>query len=294
MNQARSFSELPMTPELKRLINAALREDTGPGDVTTLATVPPKMNGWGQLICKQAGVLCGESVAGAVWRAADKGIEIKWHARDGENVKDGQLLASLEGWMRGLLVGERVALNFLQRLSGVATLTSKFHAAVGGSEGPVICDTRKTTPLWRTLERYAVRVGGGINHRFGLFDMFLIKENHARAAGGLREAIQAARQAKGRLRIAAEARNAGEVAICCDERVDLILLDNFTPPKARAVIDRFRSVGIPFEISGGINLKNALTYARTGCDRISVGALTHSAPALDISLQLYREGQPSD
>ena len=252
------------------------------------------MKGWGQLIAKDAGVLCGMRVVERIWGMCDKGIEIKWHAHDGEDVGPGQTLAEVQGKMRGLLLGERIALNFLQRLSGIATLTAQFHAAAGGTDGPVICDTRKTTPLWRVLERYAVRVGGGINHRFGLFDMILIKENHVRAAGGLREAIELARKNKGRMRLAAEARTSQEVAICCEERVDLILLDNFTPARARAVIGRFRPAGIPFEVSGGLNLKNVEAFARSGCDRLSIGALTHSAPAMDISLQLYREDQPAD
>jgi nicotinate-nucleotide pyrophosphorylase (carboxylating) len=295
MTPRRAFSEFQWTPELERLVKAALAEDVGTGDVTTQATVPPRLAGWGQLIAKQAGVLCGARVADRVWRLADKGIRVKWSAHDGDDVQPGQVLARLDGRMRGLLVGERVALNFLQRLSGTATLTAKFHRAAGGAGGPVICDTRKTTPLWRVLERYAVRVGGGVNHRLGLFDMFLIKENHARAAGGLREAIVAARQGRhGHLRVAAEARDLDEVAICCQERVDLILLDNFTPARARLAVARFRSASIPMEISGGVNLKNIAAYARAGCDRVSIGALTHSAPALDISLQLYREGQSAD
>ncbi|HPK00876.1 MAG TPA: carboxylating nicotinate-nucleotide diphosphorylase [Candidatus Sumerlaeota bacterium] len=288
----RAQPQLQLTPELTRLLRAALKEDLGPGDVTTERTVAPRVRGRGELIAKQAGVLCGAPVAAAVWRLADRGVKIQWHCRDGERVRAGDRVATLEGRMRGLLVGERLALNFLQRLSGIATLTCRFHDAAGGANGPLICDTRKTTPLWRALERYAVRVGGGMNHRFGLFDMVLIKENHARAAGGLREAIRAvkapgAQDGRKRLKVMAEARDAEEVAICCAEGVDLILLDNFTPARARAVIARFRSCGIPFEISGGVTLKNVAAYARAGADRISIGALTHSAPALDLSLQLY-------
>lgn len=294
MNHNRSFSEIQWPPELTRMVKQALAEDIGTGDVTTNRIVPPRMMGWGELHAKQSGVLCGMRVAERVWRLLDDKVVIKWFAHDGEDIEKGQLVMRLEGRMRSLLLGERVALNFLQRLSGIATLTARFHDAVGGADGPVICDTRKTTPLWRSLERYAVRVGGGVNHRTGLYDMILIKENHVRAAGGLREAIRLARQDKGRLRLAAEARTAQEVEICCEEQVDLILLDNFTPQQARAVIARFRPAGIPFEVSGGVTLKTALAYARTGCDRISIGALTHSAPALDLSLQLYREDQTAD
>jgi nicotinate-nucleotide pyrophosphorylase (carboxylating) len=290
----RSFAELRWTPELDRLARASLREDLGSGDATTRRTVPPRLMGWGELIAKQEGVLCGAPVARRLWRILDKKIEIRWKATDGRDVKPGDVVATLKGRLASLLAGERVALNFLQRLSGIATLTARFHDAVGGADGPVICDTRKTTPLWRELERYAVRVGGGINHRFGLFDMILIKENHARAAGGLREAIGLARRDRGRLRIAAEARTAREVQVCCEERVDLILLDNFSPGRARSVIVRFRPAGIPFELSGGINLRNAKAFALAGADRLSIGALTHSAAALDLSLQLYRQDQTAD
>lgn len=288
MANKRSFPQLNWTPELNRLLKAALAEDLGPGDVTTERTVPAKLTGRGELIAKAQGVLCGAPVAHKIWQMADKKIEIDWLAHDGEELKPGQLIARMRGRMRGLLIGERVALNFLQHLSGVASQAARFHAAAGGAGGPVICDTRKTTPLWRVLERYAVAIGGGTNHRFGLFDMVLIKENHARAAGGLRDAIRRSRLGKGRFRIAAEARDADEVRICCEERVDLILLDNFTPARARTVIDRFRSAGIPFEISGGVNLRNIAIYAKAGPDRISIGALTHSAPALDMSVQLYQ------
>lgn len=289
MSKRTNHPQLNFTPELERLLKAALAEDLGKGDVTTERTVPKKLQGRGEIIAKAAGVLCGAPVAQKIWQLADKTIEVKWRLHDGQEVRPGDLVATMHGPMRGLLIGERVALNFLQQLSGTATLANKFHVAAGGASGPLICDTRKTTPLWRVLERYAVVAGGGTNHRFGLFDMVLIKENHARAAGGLREAIQRARVGQGEFRIAAEARDAAEVQICCEERVDLILLDNFTPARARTVIQRFRPCGIPFEISGGVNLKNIAAYAKAGPDRISIGALTHSAPALDLSVQLYQE-----
>lgn len=287
MNE-RNHQQLNWTAELKGLLAAALAEDVGAGDVTTERTVPEGLAGRGEIIAKAPGVLCGGPVAHKIWQMADKGIVIDWLAQDGEVVEPGQVVAQMRGRLRGLLTGERVALNFLQQLSGVATLTAKFHEAAGGAEGPLICDTRKTTPLWRTLERYSVKIGGGMNHRFGLFDMVLIKENHARAAGGLREAIRRSRVGRRKLRIAAEARNPGEVQICCEERVDLILLDNFTAAQAKSTIARFRAAGIPFEISGGVTLRNIGSYAKAGADRISIGALTHSAPALDLSVQLYQ------
>lgn len=298
MTQTRTHPQLALTPSLVRLLTAALAEDLGCGDVTTERTVPRALLGRGELIAKAPGVLCGTSVAQKIWKMADKKIEVQWQAGEGGHVEPGQVVARLNGPMRGLLIGERVALNFLQRLSGIASLTARLHAAAGGTKGPLICDTRKTTPLWRTLERHAVVTGGGTNHRFGLFDMILIKENHARAAGGLREAIRAARgeanPARGKrpakkLRLAAETRDEAEVRIACEEKVDLILLDNFRPAAARRVIERHRACGIPFEISGGVNERNIAAYARARPDRISIGALTHSAPALDLSLQLYQE-----
>ena len=290
MKSKHTFPPLILPPEQLRLLKATLAEDVGPGDVTTDRIVPPRLKGHGELIAKARGIVCGQAVADAIWRMADRKIQVAWLVAEGQEVTPGDRMATLTGPMRGLLKGERVALNFLQRLSGVATVTDRFREAAGGHGGPVICDTRKTTPLWRTLERHAVRVGGGLNHRFGLFDMILIKENHARAAGGLREAIRRARVGP-KIRIAAEARDEGEVRICCEERVDLILLDNFTPARARAAIKRFRPTGIPMEISGGVTLRNIATYAAASPDRISIGALTHSAPALDISLQLYQEGE---
>lgn len=287
MANNRNHPQIQWTSERLELLKSALAEDLGPGDVTTERTVPEKLMGTGQIIAKAKGILCGVPVAQKIWSLADKKIVINWLAHDGDEVTPGQVVAEMEGRMRGLLIGERVALNFLQQLSGTATLTWKFHQAAGGPGGPVICDTRKTTPLWRYFERYAVAVGGGCNHRFGLFDMVLIKENHARAAGGLREAIRRARVGSKKFRIAAEARDAAEVKICCEERADLILLDNFTPARAKKVIEQYRPAGIPFEISGGVNLSNIASYAKAGPDRISIGALTHSAPALDLSVQLY-------
>lgn len=279
--------QLRWTAELKQRLRDALAEDLGPGDVTTERTVAADLHGRGEIVAKARGILCGAPVAARVWRLAGPRVRVEWLAADGEQVHPGQVVAHLSGGMRPLLVGERLALNFLQRLSGVATLTRRFREAAGGEAGPLICDTRKTTPLWRALERYAVTVGGGTNHRFGLFDMVLIKENHARAAGGLAQAIRRARKGRGRLRVAAEARTFAEVETCCHEGVDLILLDNFTPSRARRAIELHRGAGIPFEISGGVSLRNIAAYAGAGADRISIGALTHSAPALDLSVQLY-------
>ena len=200
MSTARNHPQLTFTAELNGLLAAALAEDLGPGDVTTERTVPAVLRGRGELIAKAPGVLCGTSVAQKIWKLADKKIEVAWQAHDGEGVGPGQIVATLAGPMRGLLIGERVALNFLQRLSGISTLTARLHKAAGGVGGPLICDTRKTTPLWRTLERHAVAMGGGTNHRFGLFDRILIKDNHRavwKAAGSGSSLAAAVRAALG-------------------------------------------------------------------------------------------------
>ena len=264
-------------------------------DVTTLSIVPARLRATGRIVAKASGVLCGAPVAERVWRFLSPKIEIDWLVKEGGTVSPGTAVAELEGPYRALLTGERVALNFLQRMSGITTTTRKFVEAVarpsrsshGAAAPPDICDTRKTTPLWRTLERYAVRVGGGLNHRFGLFDMVLIKENHVRAAGGLPEAIRKAKAGAQGAPIAVEARDLGEVRQACREGVDLILLDNMSPGRVRAAVRQFGRRGVAFEVSGGVTLRNAKAYASTGVDRISIGALTHSAPALDLSCQLF-------
>lgn len=280
--------------ELEDRVRAALAEDLGTGDATTARTVPADSRGFARLYAKAPGVLCGAPVAERVFRAVSPAIRCSWKVRDGAPVARGDLVAEFSGPYPALLAGERVALNFLQRMSGIATLTRAMVGAASeaaraeGVDPPAVCDTRKTTPLWRTLERYAVACGGGVNHRFGLFDMVLIKENHARAAGGVGAAVRAARSARGkRLEVAAEARDDAEVAEAVAARADLILLDNMTPARVARVVRRFADSGIPFEVSGGVTLRNVGKYARTGVARISVGGLTHSAPALDLSLQIH-------
>lgn len=276
--------------KLVGLIRLALAEDLGTGDVTTEATVPARMRGEAELYAKAAGVFCGAPVAEVVMAAAGRGITCEWLVAEGGRVTPGVLVARFRGPYRALLSGERVALNFLQRLSGIATMTARIVEAAGGESGPAILDTRKTTPLWRVPERYAVRMGGGRNHRFGLSDMVLLKENHIRAAGGIGEAVRRARAHACGLKIGVEARNEAEVAEAMKETPDLILLDNMTPAQVRRITGRYADRrGAPkteFEISGGVNLRTAARYAAAGADRISIGALTHSAPALDLSLQI--------
>ncbi len=283
---------LRFDPALLRLLRESLKEDAASGDITSMSIVPRSLQGEGRIIAKASGIFCGAPVAERIWGFASPRVQVGWRVAEGQAVRPGQMVAELRGPYRALLLGERVALNFMQRLSGIATLTRKMVEGAktgGGHAPPKICDTRKTTPLWRKLERYAVRMGGGINHRFGLFDMVLIKENHVRAAGDLREAIQRAKAGINRReapKIAAEATNRDEVRQALNERADLILLDNMPPARVKRIVHEFRAEGIPFEVSGGVSLKNIGAYAATGVDRISIGALTHSAPALDLSLQL--------
>lgn len=276
--------------DLVARLRAALHEDLGNGDITTRWTVGKRSRGQGRLIAKAEGVLCGAPVADRIWRFASPSIRVDWMAPDGAVTSPGQVLAELTGPYPALLAGERVALNFLQQLSGVATLTRQFVEAAGGEDGPDICDTRKTTPLWRELERYAVRVGGGVNHRFGLFDMVLIKENHARASGGVgravRKAVEGRKKERRRVRVATEAIDRAEAEEAFEAGAELILLDNMTPAQVKRIVTAFRGRNVPLEVSGGINLQNVAAYAKTGVDRISIGSLTHSAPALDLSLQL--------
>lgn len=293
MSKPPKMHGLKLSAGLKSLLRAALREDLGSGDITTQWTVPRASRGRGRLIAKAEGVLCGAPVADFIWRLASPRIRVRWLAPEGSVTRPGQVVAELAGPYPALLAGERVALNYLQQLSGVATLTRRFVEAAGPG-GPAICDTRKTTPLWRELERYAVRLGGGMNHRFGLFDMVLIKENHARAAGGVGEAVRHAREGRRRsgrrVRVACEATDAAEARAALDAGAELILLDNMTPAQVRRIVRQLKPAGIPLELSGGVNLKNIVAYARTGVDRISIGSLTHSAPALDLSLQLELAG----
>lgn len=275
-----------MTPDLRDRIRRALAEDVGRGDVTTQAVMDHPTPGRAVILARQRGIVCGLAVVAEVFRLADRRLRVRCLRCDGERIADGDEVLEVQGNLASILTAERVALNFLQRLSGIATLTRRYVEALGDSPTQIL-DTRKTTPLWRDLEKYAVRVGGGTNHRFGLDDMVLIKNNHADAAGGLREAI---RRVKCALRhrkpipIMAEARNWDEVRAAVAEQVDMVLLDNFS---ARQLRHARREIppGILAEASGRMTIKRVRALAGLGLDRISVGALTHSAPALDFALR---------
>lgn len=275
---------------LRDLITRLLEEDIGHGDITTLAIVPPQAQGHGRFLAKEALVLAGLDVALAVFHAVDDTIRLHPAAHDGAQLAAGSVIAEVHGPARALLTAERVALNLLQRLSGVATATRRYVEAVQHT-GARIIDTRKTTPGLRWLEKYAVRVGGGHNHRFGLGDGVLIKDNHIAIAGGIAAAIGLARQAVSHLqRIEVEVENLSQLREALAAGADAILLDNMTPEQTREAVHLVREAPggdrILLESSGGITLHTVRQYAEAGVDLISVGALTHSAPAVDISLEL--------
>ncbi len=261
----------------------ALAEDIGEGDVTTEATVPAGARARALISQKAPGVIFGLAAAEATFRQLDSQVRMTRLVEEGEWRQGGPVL-EIEGTARAILTGERTALNFLQRLSGVATLTALYVRAVAGS-GAVILDTRKTTPGLRALEKAAVAAGGGVNHRTGLYDAILIKENHAAIAGGVGEAVRRARAAAGELSLEVECRSLDELDQALAAGAERILLDNMTPGQLREAAERVAGRA-ELEASGGVNLETVGEIARTGVNFVSVGALTHSAPALDLSLIL--------
>jgi nicotinate-nucleotide pyrophosphorylase (carboxylating) len=278
---------MPRSFELANLVDAALAEDVGDGDWTTLWTVPADARGRARIVAKAHGVLAGSAPAAATFARLDADVRFQPARADGDPLAPGDLVATLDGPVRALLTGERTALNFLQRLSGIASLTRRFVDAVAGTSARIL-DTRKTTPGWRALEKAAVRAGGGVNHRVGLHDMVLIKENHIAAAGGLAEAVHRVRERNERgLEIEVEVRSLPELAAALSLEVERVLLDNMETPALRAAVAMTRSHDGPrplLEASGNMSLERVPAVAATGVDFISVGALTHSAPALDLTL----------
>lgn len=270
---------------LDRIIENALLEDIHTGDITTLAVVPEPRAASARLIAKEAMVLAGIDVAARVFHLLDNAVVFTPVFRDGDRLEPGDVLAEIAGKAAVLLQGERVALNLLQRMCGVATLTARYVAAVEGT-GARVVDTRKTTPGLRVLDKYAVRVGGGINHRTGLYDGVLIKENHIAAAGGIAEAVRRARAyIPHTMKIEVETESLAEVGEALAAAADIIMLDNMDlPTMAEAV--RLIDGRALVEASGGVNLDTIRSIAGTGVDIISVGALTHSARAMDISMLL--------
>ena len=269
-------------------IAAALKEDIGAGDITTDFFVSTTLHASGRIIAREKAIVAGTGAVAEVFRRVDSSIETQILRRDGEEVAAGDTIIEVRGPARSILKGERVALNFLQRLCGIATLTRQFVDAVG-NHATRILDTRKTTPGLRTLEKAAVLAGGGGNHRFGLYDMVLVKDNHLAALGGLSDfadRIKQVRQEQPNIRVEVEAEDLEQVRAFVEiEGIDVILLDNMTPAQIREAV-ALRKDSIQFEASGGITLKNVNRIAATGVDSISVGSLTHAARAIDIGLEM--------
>ena len=281
-----------MDAETLELIERALAEDVGAGDVTTEATVDAGARARALITQKEAGVISGLAVAAAVFRRLDADAVVERLAPEGEWRVAGAPVLRVEGSARALLTAERTALNFLGRLSGIATATAKVVRAVERAGGGArILDTRKTTPGLRTLEKRAVADGGGVNHRAGLYDAILIKENHSAAAGGVGEAVRRARAARPDLPLAVEVRDAAEIDAALEAGAPRLLLDNMTPEEVRAAVERVGGRAA-LEASGGVDAETVLVYATIeGLHYVSMGALTHSAPGLDLSLAL--EALPS-
>jgi len=283
-----------ITDEIKQLIRQALKEDIGSGDITTVSVLRSETMAKAVIIAKSSGILCGLAVCQEVFRQLDKGLRFKFLHKEGDKIKKGEKIVEMEGKTAAILSAERTALNFLQHLSGIATLTSYFVKKVR-STGVHICDTRKTTPGWRALEKYAVRTGGGKNHRLGLYDQILIKDNHIKIAGSISKAIYKARtNNKRRLYLEIETKSLREVQEALWAGADWIMLDNFFLPQMKKAIRLIRQFSkskkrrVIIEVSGNVNLKNVRHLAQSGPDLISVGRLTHSAPALDFSLKILK------
>ncbi len=269
---------------LDEILLNALREDIGTGDLTTISCIPAENRSEGVFIAKEDGVLCGLEIAARVFALVDKDISLALLKKDGDKVSKGEVFAEISGPSRGILTGERVALNLMQRLSGTATAAEKAAQAVSGTKARVV-DTRKTSPGLRVLEKYAVRTGGCYNHRFNLADGVLIKDNHIKAAGSIEKAVLAARNAVPHLmKIEVETENLSQVQQALDAGADIIMLDNMTNEQMAKAVELVNGRAIT-EASGNMGEKDLHEVAKTGVDFISIGALTHSVKAMDISLK---------
>lgn len=282
-----------VSAQIQSIIRTALAEDIGPGDVTTRATVPPDQKGRARAVAKEHFIVAGVEVFAAVFKAVDKKTRVCIRVEDGRRASKGEVIAEVEGKLAAILQAERVALNVFQRMCGIATLTSKYVQAVCGT--PVkILDTRKTAPGLRVLDKMAVRLGGGTNHRIGLYDAVLIKDNHIEAAGGIAAAVAAQRRASKRpFKIEVETKTLKEVREAMQCGVDMIMLDNMTNAAMKKAVDLIDGRALT-EASGNVNLKRVASIAATGVDFISVGELTHSVRAADISLKVEGRGRKAN
>lgn len=283
------------TPDelINDLLVLAFAEDVGDGDATTLSTIPADAMGCQQLIIKEEGILAGVEIAHKVFAMFDPSLKMTIFIHDGAHVKPGNIVFKVEGPVRSLLQTERIMLNIMQRMSGIATMTAKYQNRLEGLKAKVL-DTRKTTPGMRILEKMAVKIGGGENHRIGLFDMILIKDNHNDFAGGIANSVARAKEwckANGKnLKIEVEVRNHDEIMQAIEAGVDRIMLDNFTPARTAEAVKLIREKApeVEIESSGGITLDTLRDYGEAGVDFISVGALTHSVKGLDMSFKAVK------
>jgi nicotinate-nucleotide pyrophosphorylase (carboxylating) len=272
-------------PQINKIIQAALAEDIGTGDITTQATVSRTKKGWAQVIAKDDFVVAGTDIFAQTFRLLDKNIKVQKLIGDGCRAKKGDVIAEVSGKLFYMLQAERVALNFLQRMSGIATLTARYIEAVRGTKVKIL-DTRKTVPGLRILDKMAVRIGGGTNHRIGLYDGVLIKDNHIEAAGGITAAVKAQKKHLPQgMKVEVETKNIKEVKEALKCSVDIIMLDNMTVPAMKKAAD-FVAGRALLEASGNVHLQRVAEIAATGVDLISVGELTHSVQAADISLKI--------
>jgi nicotinate-nucleotide pyrophosphorylase (carboxylating) len=285
VQQFTDHPQLTASRQIDQIVRNALAEDIGEGDVTTLNTIPAAAVLHGVFLAKEAGVVAGLEVVRRVFQQVDPSVEVAFDVADGERIEARQVFGTIRGPGRALLTGERVALNFLQRMSGIATLTRRYVDAVAGTRA-VILDTRKTAPGLRALDKWAVHLGGGQNHRFGLYDMAMIKDNHIAAVGGIAEAVRRVREGDSRRRpIEVEVTTLEQLREALTQPIDRILLDNMSLDQMRQAV-QIAAGRIPLEASGNVNLDTVVAIAATGVDYISSGALTHSVRALDISLDI--------
>jgi len=271
-----------ITESLTQRVQDALTEDLGAGDITTASVTKYDRHVHAKIVAKDSGIVSGMDVAMLVYQQLEPHVDLIPKVSDGDQVQNGDSIMFLEGSGRVILEGERTALNFLGRMSGISNMVKKYVRAVSGT-GVRILDTRKTMPLWRDIEKYAVRKGGGVNHRMGLYDMILIKENHIEWAGGIENAVQQTIDAQHSVPIEVEIQTLAELDKIISMNVNRVLLDNMTPEDVKKAVGRVDN-RFEVEVSGGITLENIRDYAETGVDYISVGALTHSVKAFDVSL----------
>lgn len=276
----------PPERQWRALLDLALAEDLGPSDdITSRLVIPPEHRGSAIIEAREPLVVCGLDIAEAVFRDLDPEIDVVRETPEGSLARPGQVLVRLRGRLAPLLAAERTALNFLLRMCGIATFSKRFVDAVEGTRAAIV-DTRKTLPGWRTLDKYATAVGGAVNHRVGLFDGILLKDNHIAVAGGVDLAVKAAvANAPANLRVQVEVESLEDARAALAAGADFLLLDNQTPEQARRIVDEL-AAHATLEISGGVTLENVQTMAETGVHRISIGALTHSAPAADVALEI--------